>query len=74
MLASPHLLLLDEPLASLDLKLKARIIPYLVRVRDEFRVPMLYVTHNEEEVRTLCDEVLVMNQGRVDLSRCATMS
>ena len=47
LLTSPKLLLLDEPLASLDDALKARIVPYLARVREEFRVPMLYVTHDE---------------------------
>ena len=65
LLTSPRLLLLDEPLASLDRKLKAKILPYLARVRDEFRVPMLYVTHDIEEVRALCDEVLVLERGRV---------
>ncbi len=65
LLASPRLLLLDEPLASLDLKLKARILPYLRRARDEFRVPMLYVTHSHEEVVALCDEVLVVERGQV---------
>lgn len=64
LLTSPRLLLLDEPLASLDLKLKAKIIPYLRRVRDEFGVPMLYVTHDPEEVAALCDEALVMEKGR----------
>jgi molybdate transport system ATP-binding protein len=65
LLASPRLLLLDEPLASLDLKLKARILPYLRRVRDEFRIPMLYVTHSHEEVLALCDEVLAMERGHI---------
>ena len=65
LLTSPRLLLLDEPLASLDLNLKSKIIPYLARIRDEFRLPMLYVTHDPEEVRALCDEVLVLNRGRI---------
>jgi molybdate transport system ATP-binding protein len=65
LLAAPHLLLLDEPLASLDRPLKARLLPYLRRVRDEFRVPMIYVTHDPEEVAPLCDEVLALEQGRI---------
>lgn len=65
LLTSPRLLLLDEPLASLDTGLKAKILPYLARVRDEFKLPMLYVTHNPAEVSALCDEVLVMNRGRI---------
>ncbi len=65
LLTSPKLLLLDEPLASLDEGLKAKIIPYLLRVRDEFRVPMLYVSHDRREVQTLCDEVLELDRGRI---------
>ena len=65
LLTSPQLLLLDEPLASLDQKLKARILPYLRRVRDEFHLPMLYVTHEPDEVRALCDDVLLMESGRM---------
>jgi molybdate transport system ATP-binding protein len=64
LLASPQLLLLDEPLASLDSRLKARIIPYLVRMRDEFHIPMLYVTHEPDEVCALCDEGIVLERGR----------
>ena len=64
LLTAPRLVLLDEPLASLDLKLKAKIIPYLCRVRDEFHLPMLYVTHDPSEAAALCDEVLVMERGR----------
>jgi molybdate transport system ATP-binding protein len=65
LLTSPRLLLLDEPLASLDASLKAKIIPYLCRVRDEFHLPILYVTHDEQEVVALCDEVLQMERGRI---------
>jgi len=65
LLTSPRLLLLDEPLAGLDTGLKAKILPYLARVRDEFKLPMLYVTHNPAEVSALCDEVLVMDRGRI---------
>ncbi len=65
LLTAPRLVLLDEPLASLDLKLKAKIIPYLRRVRDEFHLPMLYVTHDPAEVAALCDEVLAVERGRL---------
>jgi len=64
LLTAPRLVLLDEPLASLDQKLKAKIISYLCRVRDEFDLPMLYVTHDQAEAAALCDEVLVMESGR----------
>jgi molybdate transport system ATP-binding protein len=64
-LSRPQLLLLDEPLASLDIGLKERILPYLGRVRDEFSIPMIYVTHNLTEVLTLADWVLMMQQGRL---------
>src|SRR5262249_40191179 len=65
LLASPQLLLLDEPLASLDLNLKSRIIPYLARVRDDFRIPMLYVTHDRHELLALADEMMVLVNGKV---------
>jgi molybdate transport system ATP-binding protein len=61
----PQLLLLDEPLAALDVGLKERILPYLSRVRDEFSIPMIYVTHNVTEVLTLADWVLMIQQGRL---------
>jgi len=64
LLASPRLLLLDEPLASLDTGLKSRIIPYLARIRDEFHLPMLYVTHDWAEVKALCQEVLMLERGQ----------
>ncbi|HWD19521.1 MAG TPA: ATP-binding cassette domain-containing protein [Verrucomicrobiae bacterium] len=65
LLSSPQLLLLDEPLGSLDAALKGRILPYLARVREEFKVPMIYVTHDAAEARALCEEVLEMERGRV---------
>jgi len=64
LLASPRLLLMDEPLASLDQELKSKIIPYLKRIRDEFQIPMLYVSHSPEEVTQLCDRVIVMRDGK----------
>jgi molybdate transport system ATP-binding protein len=64
LLASPRLLLLDEPLANLDTGLKSRIIPYLARIRDEFQLPMLYVTHEWSEVTALCQEVLILERGQ----------
>ena len=65
LLTSPRLLLLDEPLSSLDMKLKARIIPYLARIRDEFQVPMLYVTHDRFETLAIAEEMVVLLNGRV---------
>src|SRR6266404_3827698 len=65
LLTSPRLLLLDEPLASLDLKLKTRIIPFLARIRDEFCLPMLYVTHDRFETLALADEIIVLVSGKI---------
>ncbi len=65
LLSSPELLLLDEPLAALDAGLKERILPYLFRVRDEFALPMLLVTHAPGEVITLCDAAVVLDRGKV---------
>lgn len=63
--ARPRFLLLDEPLGALDLALRRRILPYLVRVRERFALPTLFVSHDATEVRALCDEVVVLEQGRV---------
>lgn len=65
LLTSPRLLLLDEPLANLDRALKSKIVPYLMRIRDEFRLPMLYITHDFDEVRPLCDSVLTLERGKL---------
>ncbi|HEX3131596.1 MAG TPA: ATP-binding cassette domain-containing protein [Thermoanaerobaculia bacterium] len=63
LLSSPKLLLLDEPLASLDEELRTRVLAYLKRVRDELKVPMLYVSHARSEVVELCEEVLILERG-----------
>jgi molybdate transport system ATP-binding protein len=64
LLARPRLLLLDEPLASLDEARKAEILPYLVRLRDETRVPMVYVSHDADEMRQLATQVVMLKGGR----------
>ena len=64
LLAQPRLLLLDEPLAGLDSALKSQFLPYLRRLRDEFEIPMLYVTHDAWELVELCEEVVVIDRGR----------
>lgn len=63
--SSPRLLLLDEPLASLDVELKERIFPYLLRIRDAGQIPTLYVTHSLGEAGLFAFEVLLMREGRV---------
>jgi molybdate transport system ATP-binding protein len=65
LLAAPKLLLMDEPLASLDMERKLEILPLIERLRDEFRVPMVYVSHSVDEVARLASRVVVMEQGRV---------
>jgi molybdate transport system ATP-binding protein len=62
----PHLLLLDEPLAAVDVERRERIFPYLLRVRDERKIPLLYVTHNAGEAGLLAREALLLRQGRVE--------
>jgi molybdate transport system ATP-binding protein len=62
----PKLLLLDEPLAALDVGLRERVLPYLLRIRDEWRVPLVYVTHNVGEAFALGGEVLLLRDGRVE--------
>jgi molybdate transport system ATP-binding protein len=64
-LSAPRLLLLDEPMNNLDSRLKQRLIPFLLRIRDEFRIPLIYVTHDAAELSALCDEVIVLESGRL---------
>ncbi|HEY0502036.1 MAG TPA: ATP-binding cassette domain-containing protein [Lysobacter sp.] len=65
LLYSPQLLLLDEPLSSLDDRLKQQILPFLRRIKVETRVPMLYVTHAHSELDYLADRAFGMERGRL---------
>jgi molybdate transport system ATP-binding protein len=65
LLASPRILLMDEPLASLDTPRKAEILYYVERLRDEVRVPIVYVSHAIDEVVRLADIVVLMSEGQV---------
>jgi molybdate transport system ATP-binding protein len=65
LLMRPQLLLLDEPLASLDAARKAEIMPYLERLRDEAGVPMIYVSHQADDARRLATTVVRMEAGRI---------
>lgn len=65
LLSGPELLLMDEPLASLDAPLKARVLAYLERVVSEWDIPTLFVTHEQDEVRRVADWVVRLERGRV---------
>jgi molybdate transport system ATP-binding protein len=65
LLTSPRLLLMDEPLAALDLARRQEILPYLERLHDELEIPVLYVSHAPDEVARLADHIVVMETGRV---------
>jgi molybdate transport system ATP-binding protein len=64
LLTSPRLLLLDEPLAALDLARKNEFLPYLERLHDALDIPVLYVSHAPDEVARLADHIVVMQEGR----------
>jgi molybdate transport system ATP-binding protein len=66
LLAGPRLLLMDEPLASLDAQRKAEILPYIERLRDETRIPIVYVSHSIPEVTRLATTMVLLADGRVD--------
>jgi molybdate transport system ATP-binding protein len=65
LLMRPRLLLLDEPLASLDTARKRDILPYLERLRDEARVPIIYVSHNAAEIKRIASHVVWIEDGKV---------
>jgi len=68
LLASPRIVLMDEPLAALDGARKAEILPYIERLRDELALPIIYVSHAIDEVARLADWLVLMNDGRVAAS------
>jgi molybdate transport system ATP-binding protein len=65
LLAQPHLLLMDEPLASLDAPRKAEILPFLTRLKTALKLPVIYVTHSLEELAQLGDSVVLLERGHV---------
>jgi molybdate transport system ATP-binding protein len=68
LIASPRLILMDEPLASLDEPRKAEILPYIERLRDETKVPIVYVSHSVAEVAQLATDVVLLSAGKVAAS------
>lgn len=62
---SPRILLMDEPLAALDAKRKAEIMPYLERLHDELEIPVLYVSHAADEITRLADHLVLLDEGKV---------
>jgi len=65
LLASPNLLLMDEPLASLDASRKQEILPFIERLRNHFHIPMIYVSHDMDEIIRLADTLILIDEGRV---------
>ena len=63
--SQPRALLLDEPLASLDLPLRARVLRHLLRVRDELAIPLVWITHDPDEAQVAGERVIVLERGRV---------
>jgi len=65
LMSGPDLLLLDEPLAAVDVALRGRILPFIERVRGELGTPVIYVSHAADEIRRIADHVVVLESGRV---------
>lgn len=68
LLSSPKLLLMDEPLASLDLKRKLEVMPYLERLHEELEIPIIYVSHSPDEVARLADHLVLLEGGKASAS------
>ncbi|NOT14703.1 MAG: molybdenum ABC transporter ATP-binding protein [Methylotenera sp.] len=68
LLSAPRLLMLDEPLASLDERLKDQILPYLKKVADEINIPMIYVSHSSEEILQMTNHIVKVQSGKVKTS------
>ena len=65
LLSSPRLLMLDEPLASLDERLKSQILPFLKKVADEVEIPMIYISHSMEEILKITDNIIDIQLGKI---------
>jgi molybdate transport system ATP-binding protein len=65
LMTRPEVLLLDEPLAGVDIALRDRVLDYLLRIRSEVPTPTIYVTHQMEEVNAICDAIVVLEAGQV---------
>jgi molybdate transport system ATP-binding protein len=65
LLSSPQMLLMDEPLASLDGARKAELLPYIARLAEHFRLPVLYVSHDPEEILRIAGNMLLLEEGRM---------
>lgn len=65
LMSAPDVLLLDEPLAAVDVERRRRILPYLLRVRDDLKVPVVYVSHDRAEVDRLADRVIILDGGKI---------
>lgn len=63
--SNPQLLILDEPMASLDQRLRHRILPLLLKIKDHFQTPILIVSHSPFELQALCDEVIAIDRGKI---------
>ena len=64
LMTRPSILLLDEPLAAVDRERRERILPYVLRIRQQMHVPLVYVTHDADEMRAIADRVLTLEGGR----------
>ena len=64
LLAQPRILLMDEPLAALDVPRKTEILDYIERLRDELRIPIVYVSHSVPEITRLADTVVILSEGK----------
>jgi len=65
LLSSPRLLMLDEPMASLDESLKSQILPFLKKVADEIKIPMIYISHSKDEIMQITNNVVYINAGKI---------
>jgi len=62
----PKILLMDEPLANLDVKLKHKILSYIKNIKEQFKITILYVTHDHKEAFAISDKIIVLNKGKIE--------